>query len=220
MSEALDPNLWRPFIPQLLMSLSRPERDYILGVVLRLCKATPQAIYYQLRTLYHELRQFRISTPVTTSSGVVNNSNVEAEAEGGTATKRFKLEDDMAGDELGVESGGGNTASASTATTTTTGTTTMTSSGNNAMTESRTDPLWALKAVTTAVQSIRARHFNLIPILDKVGDEIVTQFKSTFEEELLHTTRVLLTECLKTAFAYFERQTQMLLDAKTPTQVC
>ncbi len=48
--------LWRPWIPQMLASLARPDSRYILTPLLRMARMHPNALYYSLRTCYLELR--------------------------------------------------------------------------------------------------------------------------------------------------------------------
>ncbi|EDQ87449.1 uncharacterized protein MONBRDRAFT_10012 [Monosiga brevicollis MX1] len=77
----------------------------------------------------------------------------------------------------------------------------------------------ALKAAGSAMQMVRNKHSMLAAVLENLIDEVVVRFKSTHEEELLRTLRVLLDECLKAAFMMFERGPAMLADAGAPAQV-
>ena len=50
---------WITFIPQLLIGLSRPEARLLKGVLLKMAKTYPQALYFQLRTSKEDLLQIK-----------------------------------------------------------------------------------------------------------------------------------------------------------------
>ena len=49
-NEHVPPGVWLPWVPQLISGLRRPEQHLCKGVLLRLVKAYPQAVYYGLRS--------------------------------------------------------------------------------------------------------------------------------------------------------------------------
>ena len=49
-NEHVPPGVWLPWVPQLISGLRRPEQHLCKGVLLRLVKAFPQAVYYGLRS--------------------------------------------------------------------------------------------------------------------------------------------------------------------------
>jgi transformation/transcription domain-associated protein len=56
LAEAVEPQVWLPWLPQLLTNLNRPEGKFVLPVIARIAKHSPQAIYYHLRTAFLEIR--------------------------------------------------------------------------------------------------------------------------------------------------------------------
>ena len=50
---------WITFIPQLLIGLSRPESRLLKGILLKMAKTYPQALYFQLRTSKEDLLQIK-----------------------------------------------------------------------------------------------------------------------------------------------------------------
>ena len=50
---------WITFIPQLLIGLSRPEARLLKGILLKMAKTYPQALYFQLRTSKEDLLQIK-----------------------------------------------------------------------------------------------------------------------------------------------------------------
>ena len=91
---------WITFIPQLLVSMSKPEARIVRTILMKLAKQYPQALYYHLRTSrddfqsirkQHELKQRNAQTAkATQSSPSGSNQNLPSSrpgtAEGGSET--------------------------------------------------------------------------------------------------------------------------------------
>jgi len=56
LAEMIDTPVWKFWIPQLLLSFSRPEAKFVHNILVRLAKYYPQALYYSLRTAYLDIR--------------------------------------------------------------------------------------------------------------------------------------------------------------------
>jgi transformation/transcription domain-associated protein len=65
---ALPSWVWLPWIPQLLTSLCRIEGRAIKGIMTKLVKSYPQAVYYSLRAFYLERRDVERSKGISSSS--------------------------------------------------------------------------------------------------------------------------------------------------------
>ncbi|KAI9712347.1 MAG: hypothetical protein M1820_001560 [Bogoriella megaspora] len=64
---------WITFIPQLLIGLSRKEAPFLKGVLVKLAKNYPQALYFQLRTTKEDLYHIRRSEEATKAKEKVKN---------------------------------------------------------------------------------------------------------------------------------------------------
>ena len=89
---------WKPWIPQLLTCLIRPEGPYIASILVKIAKQYPQALYYHLRTTFLDIRtsiQRRDSTTASaaTSAVATPTGKREADSKGEDAAKRTRMED-------------------------------------------------------------------------------------------------------------------------------
>lgn len=222
LAEPVDSGLWKPVLPQLLTSFSRPERPYVLGVVQKLARQVPQAVYYQLRTLYGELvhaagqraggsaSSGAHSTPTTgtgsASMGATTPATTPAATEESAASSPAAKRAKRAPGEDGEGAAGSDSARAS-------------AKAESAESAREAAAAAALVPTKDVVYMVRAKYSMLVTVLDRIIEEITARFKSGPEEELLRTTRVLLDECLKTAFSFTEADAVKLIDAKPPLPV-
>ena len=311
--EGIDIAVWRFWIPQLITSLSRPEAKFVHGILVRLAKWYPQAIYCNLRTAFLEIRasdnhhktmQRRksmsdVPPPASgTRSGGAPDTVAEEVQQDQAAKKRLgdspvdavlpstkrsktddatsggmQTEENIGGPNVGASLSGGvpntgvpaqttpSTAQAPTLTqqvlaqvqitpslvpaaaqtgaptlsqavagglpapsqsSATNGTgsvgsasasaarvdaktagQTAASEASKSATDSST-PV-ALQHVSNIMQHLRIKHSMLAATMENMIEEIVVRFKPCAEDELLRTTRVLLTECLRHSFDALDR---------------
>jgi len=279
--EGIDIAVWRFWIPQLITSLSRPEAKFVHGILVRLAKWYPQAIYCNLRTAFLEIRasdnhqktmKRRQSMSASDLPGSGSTSAPEQpqkrpndEATASDANKRVKSEANADGAAVGgalgatadgvpaatsqvpaptlpagAKAAAVNPAPTDAATTvagapaagappaTTTQPTdaqpaaAQPGAGSHAATQAaaataaRATPTdsklpadsptpVALQHVSNIMQHLRIKHSMLAATLENMIEEIVVRFKPCAEDELLRTTRVLLTECLRHSFDALDR---------------
>ena len=100
LAESLDVAIWRFWIPELVTSLSRPEAKFVHGILVRLAKMYPQAIYCNLRTAFLEIRasegqtQMKAARRASTAASATAANQASAPDSADQARKKRRTDSD------------------------------------------------------------------------------------------------------------------------------
>eukprot|EP00039_Didymoeca_costata_P006396 m.89800 g.89800 ORF g.89800 m.89800 type:complete len:936 (+) comp13242_c0_seq1:3049-5856(+) len=200
LAQEIETSVWRFWIPELIVGLSRPEAKVVQTILYRLAKYYPQALYCNLRTAFLEIRaadgaQKAAQQKLQSSQKSANSSEAVATArtEEGAPAKKARVAPEEPGD---ASPSKGKSSSKQKA-----------PAGENqeasSTSQSRTSS--ALRSVMEVMQVLRVKHAMLATTMETMIEEIVVRFKASAEDEMLRTTRVLLTECLRQSFAAMDK---------------
>lgn len=214
LAEGIDASIWRFWIPQLITSLNRPEAKFVHGILVRLAKYYPQAIYCSLRTAFLEIRasenqvlknQQRRKAQADAQAKAAAAAGGAADAAGGAASPQAgakrSASDAVSPKDMDASKKRKGSSSSTTSPAAGGGGGAV---GDDVAPSSERAPL-ALQHVHHIMQTLRTKHSMLAGTMETVIEQIVERFKPYQEEEILRTIRVLLTECLKFSFAALDR---------------
>ncbi|KAK3258235.1 hypothetical protein CYMTET_32712, partial [Cymbomonas tetramitiformis] len=197
---------WLLYIPQLLLSLQRPEAPLIRPLLSNIAEAFPQAIYCWLRTFLLERREPNYGrqaagTQATAAAAAARPgaarpgaSGTSPASAGGTAGTPS-----TAGGAAGTPSTGGGGAGAATGTTSSgaAGGAAPTTSGAVAQPATSSQTSSAFDAAKEVMEFLRQKHGNLASEMEILLTEVGSKFMPLPEERLLAVVHALLHRCYK-----------------------
>ena len=170
-------NVWLMYIPQLLLSLQRPEAALVQRLLSQVAAAYPQAIYCWLRTFLLERRD-----PRMVGGAAAAAAKKEEGAAAAAATAKEKEGGDKAAEKAGLKKEEEEKPGAVTTTTTTTTAVAASTSASTA----------AFDAAKEVMESLRHGHANLAAEMEVLLTEVGSKFMPNPEERLLAVVHALL----------------------------
>ena len=99
LGQQLPPAVWIPWLPQLVTSLLRPEAKHVRVLLDQVLTKYPQALYYSLRALLLERREYETSVG---GAEVAQKAAEKAKAKGpNRLTDKFAVESRLAKEQAG-----------------------------------------------------------------------------------------------------------------------
>ncbi|XP_065834052.1 transformation/transcription domain-associated protein-like isoform X2 [Oscarella lobularis] len=228
------PNLWLPWIPQLLTCLVRKEGKQMLNLLFTIGRVFPQAVYFPIRTLYLTLKiehsekfksELSGSQPLTSTSpsfGLLGSSSTfdlgEDSKEGGGGAEAMEVEESNSDkkDEKGGDQDEEKESSSSSTSSSQAPKFSFDSSGVAAPSETP-GPLKATAAMwrcSRIMHLLRELHPTLLSALEAIVDQMIW-FRENWCEEVLRQLKHTLARCQTLAF----ENSNNVSDAQTTPQL-
>jgi len=171
------------WIPQLLMSLQRPEVVQVKRLLAQLAVTYPQALYYSLRTFLLTLRETSVKqlSEYSTAARAVKAAMEKAKA--AEAAKAAAL---ASGDQAAIKAEEANHAAAAQA-----------ASAAQAKMPDKPPEVMAFEAGREVMEALRSKHSSLVQVLETLLTDIGSRFVPRPAERLLAVVHMLLHRCYK-----------------------